>query len=327
MRLFPLWLFGWLTLNASADEPATLKLTQTIPLPGVHGRFDHFSVDAKGKRLFVAALGNDTLEVVDVAANKPLHSITGLHKPTGVAFLPEWNRLIVANGGDGTLKVFDGDTYQLVKSLGSLDDADNLRYDPKARLLYLSYGNGALGVIDPAALAPVASIKLKAHPESFQLEQDGPRIFVNVPDAKQVAVVDRTTRTVTETWSTGEFRANFPMALDEANQRLFVGCRNPARLVVLDTKTGKPVADLAIAGDADDLFFDAPRKRLYVSCGVGFVDVLEIQSADAYRLRERIPTVSGARTSFFSAMLNTYFVAHPLRGTEMAGIRVFQVTE
>jgi len=169
-----------------------------------------------------------------------------------------------------------------------------------------------------------SSIKLAAHPESFQLEAQGNRIFVNVPGAKQVAVIDRARSTVLATWPMTQFTANFPLALDEANGRLFVGCRQPARLVVVDTATGKPVTDLAISGDTDDLFYDARRKRLYLSCGAGYVDVIEQRGADTYLLRERIPTRAGARTSFFSADLNEFYLAVPLQDRHEAEIRVFQ---
>lgn len=324
MRSLALLLACSVALCADAQESNTLKLTKTILLPGVKGRFDHFAIDAKGHRLFVAALGNDTLEVLDVAAGKHIKSIKGLHMPTGVVFLPEVNQIGVANGNDGTFKLFNGISYELAKSIGSLDDADNARFDPRTKLIYNGFGDGALAIIDFATMKQTGSIKLGGHPESFQLEADGPRIFVNVPDAKQVTVVDREKKSVVATWPMKEFQANFPMALDEANHRLFVGCRKPARLVVFDTTTGKPVANLAISGDTDDVFYDTALKRLYVSCGEGFVDVIDQRDADHYDLRDRIPTRAGARTSFFSAELKEFYLAVPLRGQKDAEIRVFQ---
>lgn len=323
MKPFLLALFCSLTLGV-VGEPVTLTLTKTIPLPGVKGRFDHFAADVKGHRLFVAALGNDTLEVVDVAAGKHLQSITGLGKPTGAAYFTAANEFGVANGNDGTFKVFDGSSYNLVRTIGSLNDADNVRFDAKSGVTCVGYGSGALAILDARTMKQTASIPLAAHPESFQLETSGSRIFVNVPDAKQIAVIDREKQTVTATWPMTTFQANFPMALDEANHRLFVGCRQPARLVVFDTSAGKSITDLAISGDTDDLFYDAKRKRLYVSCGEGFIDVVEQRDADSYRLRERIPTRAGARTSFFSAELAEFYLAVPQRGKQEAEIRVFQ---
>jgi DNA-binding beta-propeller fold protein YncE len=314
---------GCMAISLQAASPA-LKLTQTMALPGVQGRFDHFAIDAKGKRLFVAALGNNTLETIDLAAGKRIQSVGGMSKPTGILYFPESNRIFVANGDDGTLKILDGASYKVTSSLGSLEDADNLRYDPQTKLAYLGYGEGALGIIDTAAAKETANVKLPKHPESFQLEKQGNRIFVNVPDAKQIAVIDREKRSVVGTWPMEKYQANFPMALDEPNHRLFVGCRKPARLVILDTASGKPVADLAISGDTDDLFYDAARKRLYLSCGEGYIDVIDQQNADTYKLREKIPTRSGARTAFFSPDLNQFYLAVPQRGNQQAELRIYQ---
>jgi DNA-binding beta-propeller fold protein YncE len=324
MKPIAIFLLCSIALFARAQEPATLKLTKTIPLPGVIGRFDHFAIDLKGRRLFLAALGNNTLEVVDVAAGKRLRTITGLKKPTGVVCLPASSQIGVANGDDGTFRLYDGSSYALATTLGSLEDADNVRVDQKSKLIYVGYGEGALAAIDPLTMRQTGSVKLAAHPESFQLESQGSRLFVNVPDAKQVAVIDRVQMNVLATWPMTQFTANFPMALDEADGRLFVGCRQPARLVVLDTATGQSVTDLAISGDTDDLFYDAKRKRLYLSCGAGFVDVIEQRGADKYELQERIPTRAGARTSFFSADLNEFYLAVPLQGGHEAELRVFQ---
>jgi len=217
-----------LALSAQAADTPHLKLLQTIPLPGVKGRFDHFAIDTKGQRLFIAALGNNTLEVVDLAAGKRIRSVSGMSKPTGILYLPDQTQVIVANGDDGTLKILSGTDYKVLQNLTDMADADNLRFDPQTKLAWLGYGEGALGIIDTAAAKSVGSVKLPAHPESFQLEKQGNRIFVNVPDAKQVAVIDREKRAVTDTWPMEKFQANFPMALDEANHRLFIGCRQYA---------------------------------------------------------------------------------------------------
>jgi hypothetical protein len=307
----------------AADTP-TLKLLHAIPLPGVKGRFDHFAIDPKGQHLFVAALGNNTLEVVDLAAGKRIQSLPSMATPTGVLYLPDANQVLVANGGDGTLKILSGSDYKVLHNLTGLDDADNLRLDPKTMLAWLGCGAGAFAIVDPAAAKSVASIKLPAHPESFQLDLDANRIFVNLPDAKQMAVIDREARTVLAHWPMEKFQANFPMALDAANHRLFVGCRKPARLVVLDTTTGKPVTDLAISGDTDDLFYDAARKRLYTSCGEGFIDTIEQSSPDTCKRISKLPTAPGARTSFFSSDLDRLYLAVPDRGAHHAEIRVYQ---
>ena len=298
-----------LALNLRAAEPHALTLIQTIPLPDVRGRIDHFALDARGQRLFVAALGNDTVEVIDLATGKRIHTIGDCSEPQGVALAPADHRLLIANGGSGVVKILDADTFKTLKSLGNLPDADNARYDAESDLFYVGYGSGALAVIRAATGALVAKVQLAGHPESFQLERDGRQIFVNVPEAHQVAVVARDRAVAVATWPLAEFSANFPMALDETDHRLFIGCRRPARLAVLDTATGKIVDNVAISGDVDDLFYDADRQLLYASCGAGFIDVIQKRSADAYALRERIRTVSGARTSFFWPERRELFVA------------------
>ena len=326
MKIVAVLLVALVTCASFAQE-ATLKLTHTIPLNGVKGRFDHFAIDPQGQRLFIAALGNNTLEVIDLAAGKRIQSVPSMSKPTGVLYLSEAKQVCVANGDDGTLKILDGGDFKVLKNLIGLDDADNLRFNAKTKLAWLGYADGSLGVIEATTAKRVASVQLAKHPESFQLEQTGNRIFVNVPDAKQVAIVDREKRAVVATWPMEKFRANFPMALDEAHHRLFIGCRSPARLVVLDTDSGKPVADLAISGDIDDLSFDATRARLYLSCGEGFIDVIGQRSPDKYELRERIPTRTGARTGFFSSELDHFYLAVPQRGDQSAELRVFKTQD
>jgi DNA-binding beta-propeller fold protein YncE len=311
-------------LAATAGDTAALTLVQTIPLPGVKGRFDHFAIDTKGQRLFVAALGNNTLETIDLAAGKRLGSLPGMAKPTGVLYLPEADQILVANGDDGTLKTISGSDDKVLRQLPGLDDADNLRLDPKTKLAWLGYGGGALAVIDPAGAKALATVKLPAHPESFQIDPDGSQLFVNLPDAKQIAIIDREKRVVTGAWPLDKFQANFPIALDASHHRLFVGCRRPSRLLVFDTLAGKPIADLPISGDTDDLFYDAARKRIYVSCGEGFLDTIEQTTPDTYRPHSKLPTSPGARTSFFSPTLDRLYLAVPASGLRHAEIRVYR---
>src|SRR6266481_3970419 len=249
--------------NTDAEGPGQssnlLTQVQTIPLSGVEGRIDHFGIDAKGKRLFVAALGNDNVEVVDLAAGKVTQHIRNLRAPQGISFAPKSNRLAVANDKDGSFRLYDGTSLQQTATIELKDDADNVRYDNVSRRFWVGYGDGGLAAIDPESGKQVLKVKLDAHPESFQLETKGKRIFVNVPNAGHVAVVDRETGTVIEKIPMKEARANFPMALDEADHRLFIGCRSPAKLLVLDTETGKTVASVDIVGDPDDLFYDATK--------------------------------------------------------------------
>ena len=303
-----------------------LELMHAVSLSGVQGRFDHFACDIESRRVFVAALGNNTLEVIDLIRFERLRSITGLHKPTGVLFAPKSHFVQVANGADGTVRTYDATSFALIGRLGGLDDADNMRFDATAQQVYVGCGDGALGVADSSLTRLVASIALPGHPESFQLEQRGNRIFVNVPDANEVTVVDRTQQRAVAHWPLGQFRGNFPMALDEESHRLFIGCRSPARLVVLDTATGRRVSDLAISGDTDDLFYDPQRRRLYVSCGEGFLDTVLCEEHDRYRRLAAQATRVGARTSYFVRELDRLFLAVPKRGAQEAEIRIYRPT-
>ena len=186
-----------LAIEAEARNATPLRLVQTIPLANVEGRIDHMAVDLKGERLFVAALGNNSVEVLDLRAGKRIHSITELHEPQGVGFVPEFNKIFIANAKSGACEVFDGSSFKPIKSIKFSDDADNIRYDAAARRIYIGYGSGGLGVIDAATGDQLGEIKLEGHPESFQLEKSGPRIFVNIPTSQKIIVVDREKRAVT----------------------------------------------------------------------------------------------------------------------------------
>jgi YVTN family beta-propeller protein len=304
---------------------ASLTLERTIPLPGVEGRIDHFTLDAAGHRLFVAALGNDTVEVVNLESGQVVKSITGLAEPQGVCFVGETNRLYVANGGDGTLRIFDGTTFGEKARVKLEDDADNVRYDAARQRVYVGHGSGVLGALELANNQIVAAIPLKGHPEAFQLEQNGPRIFVNVPGAHQIAVLDRQKRAVIATWSIGLAAANFPMALDETNHRLMIGCRVPARMMVFDTESGKEVAKLELHGDCDDLFFDPVRRQLYASCGEGFIDVFSQTDPDHYSLKESVKTENKARTSCFEG--GNFYLAAPKQQARAAEVLCYRVEQ
>lgn len=300
-----------------------LELVQTIRLPDVRGRIDHLAVDLDDARVFVAALGNDSVEVVDLRGGKRLARITGLHEPQGIGYLPNANRLFVANAGGG-VDTFEASTLRRMSRIEGLDDADNVRLDAANGKVYVGHGQ-ALAAIDARSGKLLGSVALAGHPESFQLESAGARIFVNVPSAAQIAVVDRVERAVIGTWSIGEKRANFPMALDEANHRLFVATRKPAAVLIFDTQAGAQKADLPVGGDADDLFYDAKRKRLYVVCGAGVIDVIRQKDADNYEREGEIRTVRGARTGLFVSSRDVLLVAVPAHAGGPAEIRVFAV--
>ena len=313
------------SLAAGESGDTSLQLKQTIALPGVEGRIDHFALDATGDRLFVCALGNNTVEVLDLRKGQRIHSITGLGAPQGIAYIPEPNRLFVANDKGGICKIYDAKSYQAVGEINFKDDADNVRYDDASRRIYVGFGSGGIGIINAQESKTIGSIKLAAHPEAFELEKHGKRIFVNVPNSRHVVVIDREKGEVINTWKTDLAFGNFPMALDEANHRLFIGCRIPSKLVVLDTKSGDLVTSIGISGDPDDVFYDSKRHRIYVICGTEKIDIIEQTDASNYKAITKIDTADGARTGLFVPERDSLFVAVPHRGSQQAEIRRYQI--
>jgi len=315
----------------SNDEFAPLVLVRIIPMPGVEGRFDHMAVDSRSGRVFAAVYGNDSVEVLDVQRGKRIHSIqAGFIKPQMVAYIPESNRIVVSNEGDGSCKILDADTYKLIDTVKFSDDADQLRYDPVTKRIYVGYGDGAIGMFDATTNKRIeGDFEVGAHPESFQLEEKGPRIFVNLASINQIAVIDRKTHKI-ENWKLEEAGTNFPMALDEANRRLFVGARRPARLLVLDMDTGKMIASLPGASDTDDMWYDADRKRIYIPSGEGFIFVYQQIDPDRYERIAKIPTAIGARTSAYYGQVgkhNTLYLAVPARADRGAELWFYETRD
>jgi hypothetical protein len=310
-------------ISADAEDPGSLRLEKEIPLPGVEGRIDHFSADEAGQRLFVAALGNGSVEIVDLRKGERSAEIKGLEEPQGLYYDSKTGRLYVATGGDGKLRSYDGKSLALQDTLELGKDADNVRYDQRAGDVWVGYGDG-IAIIDSAG-QKVGSIPLGSHPESFQFEEKGDQVYVNVPKQLGVALVDRKKRMVLGKWGLGASFANYPMALDSANQRLFVGCRLPARLVILDTTSGRTVNTLPTVGDADDVFYDTTRRLVYVIGGEGAVEILRQRDPDHYERAARISTAPGARTGFFLQNSSRLYVAVPHRGAQSAGVLVYEV--
>ncbi|PYJ46810.1 MAG: hypothetical protein DME85_08775 [Verrucomicrobia bacterium] len=314
---------GWI-IAAHAEQEA-IKLKQTIALPGVEGRIDHFALDPSGERLFVCALGNNTVEVLDLRKGQRIHSITGLGSPQGIVYVPELNRIFVANDKGGIFKIYDGKLFQSVAEVDFKDDADNVRYDDASKKIYVGFGSGGIAIVNAPDGKQLGSIKLPAHPEAFELEKHGSRIFVNVPNARHVAVLDRSQSKVIATWKTNGAFGNFPMALDEANHRLFLGCRIPSRLVVLNTESGDVITKTDISGDPDDVFYDSKRHRIYAICGAGKIDVIEQADPNTYKASPKIDTAKGARTGLFVPEQDVLFVGVPHNGAQQAEIRAYQV--
>ena len=308
------------TSAGAQTPPGPLVLEAKIPLGSISGRIDHLAIDLKRKWLFVAELGNNSLGVINLVAGKVLRTITGLSEPQGVGYEPITDAVYVANASDGSVRILRGEDLAAVGRIDLSDDADNVRIDADRKRVLVGYGAGALAIIDPTTRTKVGDIRLKAHPESFQI--DGDRVFVNVPDARLIEVADLTKGEVVEAWPTQPNQSNFPMAIDREAHRLFVVFRSPARLVVMSADGGV-VGSLDACGDADDVFVDTKRHRVYVTCGAGVVDIFEYRGASYQRVGQ-IPTVSGARTSLFVPELDRLFVAVRSSGNGPAAIWVFR---
>jgi DNA-binding beta-propeller fold protein YncE len=312
----------WPATIAAQTAGAPLVLETKIPLGQVSGRIDHLGIDVKRQRLFVAELGNNSLGVVDLAAGKVLRRISGLSEPQGVAYVPFADSVFVANAGDGSVHVLRGDDLAPVGRIELGEDADNVRVDTQRSRVLVGYGNGALAVIDPATRTKAADIRLKGHPEGFQIDETAAKVFVNVPEARDVEVADLASEANRSLPMHGA-GSNFPMAIDRDAHRVLVVFRNPPTLMALSSQDGHVVAKIETCGDADDVFVDSKRRRVYVSCGEGIVDVLEQREAE-YRRLARVPTVSGARTSLFVPELDRLLVAVRTRSNEPAAIWVFR---
>jgi DNA-binding beta-propeller fold protein YncE len=294
--------------SRAADGAAPLVLERTIPLAGVSGRIDHMAIDLARQRLFVAELGNGTVDAIDLVAGKAMHRIEGLREPQGIGYAPKADVIAVASAGDGSVRLYRAEDFAPLGIVDLTDDADNIRLDPNSGLLIVGYGAGGLAVLDPASRSIVARVKLPVHPESFQLDPAGRRAFVNLPNAHKIAVIDLANGSQLATWRVPSLSANFPMAHDTHSATVAVVFRNPARLVLLDAGSGAVTMNSETCRDADDVFFDPKRRRIYVSCGEGSVDVFQ-QDASSYRSLGRIKTAAGARTSLFVPELDRLFVA------------------
>ncbi len=310
----------------TAPEKAPFLLVQEIPLPNVGGRIDHFTFDAKRKRVIGAALGNNTVEVVDTFAGRDMHSITGAAEPQGVVYVSEFDKLFVANGADGKLRIYDGDSFKLLNAVDIGEDVDNVRYDPAEKRVYAAYGGneeGGIAVIDAATGKRLDDVaKLDAHPESFQIASSKPVLYANMATKGKVVVIDRATHKVVD-WPLKNLKANYPMALDEADHRLFVVTRKPAQLVVLDSDSGAIVASVPCVNDSDDLYYDAGRKRIYIPGGEGFITIIQQSDPDHYQPLAKIPTTVGARTGLWYEKRDRFYLAVPASSKQGAALWVY----
>jgi DNA-binding beta-propeller fold protein YncE len=294
---------------AQSAAPPPLVLESKIPLGDIRGRIDHPGVDVQRQRLYVPELGDDSLGVVDLQSHKTIRTITGLKEPQGVGYVPSADCVYVANGRSGLVNVYRGDDLTLLAQIELGDDADNIRVDDAAHRVFVGYGAGALAVIDTVTRRKVADVPLRAHPESFRLARGGQQIFVNVPNANEIAVIDRASERQVASWPTDGLHANYPLILEDSNrERVLAVFRHPARLAVFQATDGRLLSAIDTCGDSDDAFVDSKRNRLYVICGEGAVDVFAAQD-DTYVRVGRLPTSPGARTGLFVPELDRLYVA------------------
>ena len=332
LRLAGLFAAGLaVSLAAVAQSAEPLRLTQTIPLPEVSGRLDHLAIDLKGHRLFVAALENNTVEVIDLKASKWVRSVAGFSKPQGVFYAPDIKKLFVASGADGTCKALDGRTLEVTGTENLSQGADLVDYDAHSKQLYVGHGgkdagndHGELALIDAITGKRVFRVQTEAHPGAI-LVNDSPQVFVVIPEKSHVLVLDRKTHAIIQTWTVAGGARTVSLALDEAAHRLFVGTRNPPAIVVLDSESGKEVARMPTVNTLDGIYFDRVARRIYASGGEGFVDVERQIDADHYESMAHVPTGPTARTSLFVPELKRLFVAVPVAPDRAAEILVFEV--
>jgi DNA-binding beta-propeller fold protein YncE len=322
-----------LVITARGQGASPLKLVQKVPMPNVQDRLDHLGVDVPGKRLFIAALGDkqNTVEVIDLKSNQRTASIPGQSKPQGIFYSVDFKKLFVANGTDGTCKIFAGDTFKLINSFRVGDDADHVGYDPETKYLYIGTGDaksGALVVIDTRTGAHIADIKTDARPGGIKFDKSNSQIYVTLTGSSKLGVLDRKKREQVTTWAVAGVPGNVALAIDEKHHRLFAGSRTPPLLTILNTDTGKTITQVEGVEGIDDLWYDAAHQRIYASGGRGFdvgsIYVYQQTGADQYKLTGKIPTAPGAGTSLWVAEFNRFFVAAPASEKQEAQVLIFE---
>jgi DNA-binding beta-propeller fold protein YncE len=311
---------------AHAAEPEPLRLEVKIPLGEVSGRIDHMAVDLQRKRLFVAELENNSLGIVDLAGRRLIRTIDGFKGPQGVGYVPANDTLYVANGGDGSLRMFQGQDYAGAGQIDLGDDADNIRVDAAANRVFVSHRGNMVAGIDSVARRKVSGVTLNGNVESFQLDPASKRMFVNLSDQPAIAVVDRDNAQLTATWKLTGAGDNYAMTLDPDAKRVLVAFRKPGKLGAISMTDGSVAALVDACADADDMFLDRKRQRVYITCGEGVIDVLDTRGND-YRRLARIPTASGARTSLLVPDLDLFAVAARAASGEPAALWIFRPTD
>jgi hypothetical protein len=317
---------SFISCQAQESGKQFLTLEKEIDLPNVKGRIDHIDINLKDKIAYVAALGNNTLEIVDLKSGKLTGSIKGLDEPQGVAYIPKHQEILIANGGTGECGFYNALTLKKTGSIKLADDADDVRYDADADRIYVGYGSGGIAIIDAESHKQVGDIKLPAHPESFQLDAKIGKLWVNLPGSSMVGVADLKQLKLITKWSRLLPRSNFPMACDVEQHRIIVGYRLPEKLIVYNSETGKEIFGAPMVGDVDDLYWDKTSKQIYISGGGGSVNIFKQTGDASYQKIADIKTRNGARTSLLVPELNLFLIAARANGDQKAALLVYKVT-
>lgn len=321
-------LASWLAAGqTAANQP--LKFMQALVMPDVpKGPYsDHLAVDLKNHRLFATPQAEKSVQVFDLNTGKPLHTIGGIENPHSVLYRSDLNQIYITDGEAGLLRVYNGADYRQISSVEHLPDADSISYDPVTKYLYVTNGgrdagwdHALLTVIDTSTVKRLADIKLPAlSPEAMAMETAGSHIYVDLMDKNLIAVIDRKRQELVATWPVTKCKKPIAAGLDEANHRLFVGCRDTetsGTMDVFDTQTGKELETLPIGGWVDYIAYDAASRRIYASCGAPVQnggDVYVFQSGDRgnYKLLAKIETAPRAKTALLVPEIERFFVSVP----------------
>jgi DNA-binding beta-propeller fold protein YncE len=301
-----------------------LPLIKTIRLPGVKGRIDHLEINLKDKIVYIAALGNNTLEAINLSTGEVIHSIKGFNEPQGVGYIPQHNEIIVANGGTGDCYFYDANTFEKRETIKLSSDADDVRYDSAERKIYIGYGSGGIAVIDADSHKQIGDIKLPVHPEGFQIDKELNRLYVNLPDANSIGVAELIAGKLVAQWKNKNLSANFPMAINPVSHQMFAGYRKPPTIVVINGKNSQLLSSSNITGDTDDLYYEAETGRIYISGGSGTINIFQLNDTNGLKQIANITTVRGARTSLLIASLHLFVVAAPAISDKAAELLVYE---
>jgi len=326
--LLLIWLLFFNCMSSCNGQPvfgdSLLHLDKTIVLKDVKGRIDHLDVNLQDQVLYVAALGNNTVEAVDLRNNKVIGSIKNMDEPQGICYIPQQHEILIANGGNGECYFYNVHSFKKVATVSLKSDADDVRYDEEKGKIYVGYGSGGIAVLDANTHQQTGDVKLPGHPESFQIDSKLQLLFVNIPDAHMVSVIDLVQLKVIKRWVRQSPAANFPMAIDGVRHHIFIGYRHPPKLIVMDGKSGQQIVAASMVGDADDLYFDGESERIYVSGGDGYISVFQFDTLNTCKQIANIATSAGARTSLFIPQLKAFILAARAASGEPAKIIVYK---